>query len=244
VSRARPTLEAILEVAAPLAILAFWGGMAAGAHAYPAGYDWRYQTISVLLYPDQNPHGYLWAWAGLELCGLAGVAWTTEQSCRLEPAIAGSPAAGLRLLQLGFLCMCCAVLPDRLLPLPKGHELFAILAFLGLCVGVTWQMSLLLDRHKSSRLPGSQARISSIIRRVMPLVPLIPLLLAASTQAYLAVERPNLPWVGPSWRTLGMSPFLSFGLWEWVSCAVLSVCLLLVWHANNQPRCAQSATDA
>ena len=111
---------AFSRVALPLAILAFWGGMAAAAHAYRYGYDWRYQTISVLLYPDQNPHGYLWAWAGLELCGFAGFAWTTQLRRRIPRAIAKPPATGLRLLQWGFLCMCCAVLPDRLLPLPKG----------------------------------------------------------------------------------------------------------------------------
>ena len=75
-------------VAAPLAILAFWSGMAVAAYAYPAGYDWRYQTISVLLYSDQNPHGYVWAWVGLELCGLAGIAWTAELRRRLDLAIA------------------------------------------------------------------------------------------------------------------------------------------------------------
>ena len=216
-------------VAAPLAILAFWGGMAAAAHAYRAGYDWRYQTISVLLYPDQNPHGYLWAWAGLELCGLAGFAWTAELSRRLECAIAKPPATGLRLLQMGFLCMCCAVLPDRLLPLPKGHEVFAIGAFLGICIGVTWQMLVAVDSRESHRCRGTLARIRTIIRRVIPLLPLVPLLLAGSTQAYLALERPNLPWVSPSWRTRGISPFLSFGLWEWMSCAVLSLCLLVLW---------------
>ena len=90
-------------VTAPLALLAFWCGMAAAAHLYPAGYDWQYQTISVLLYPDQNPRGYLWAWAGLELCGLAGIAWTATLTRRIQNAIAWPPATGLRLLRLGFL---------------------------------------------------------------------------------------------------------------------------------------------
>jgi hypothetical protein len=240
VSHARPVHAAVVGVAAPLAILAFWGGMAAAAHAYSAGYDWRYQTISVLLYPDQNPHGYFWAWAGLELCGLAGVAWASEQSRRLKVAIARPRATGLRLLQLGFLCMCCAVLPDRLLPLPKGHEAFAILAFLGICLGVMRQMSAAVDHHSSHRSRGTLAWIRTIIRRLLPLLPLLPLVLAASTQAYLALERPNLPWVGPSWKTQGVSPFLSFGLWEWLSCAVLSVCLLVRWRPSHQLRGVQN----
>jgi hypothetical protein len=225
--------EVFKLVVAPLAILAFWGGMAAAAYAYPAGYDWRYQTISVLLYPDQNPHGYFWAWAGLELCGLAGIAWTAERSRHLPSAIAKPPATGLRVLQLGFLCMCCAVLPDRLLPLPKGHEVFAILAFLGICIGVTCQMWVLVGTREPYPRQGTPGRIKTRIRRALPLLPLVPLALAGSTQAYLTLERPGLPWVSPSWRTLGISPLLSFGLWEWISCAVLSVCLLMLWHRSS-----------
>jgi hypothetical protein len=203
------------SIAAPLALLAFWSGMAGAAHAYPGGYDWLYQTISVLLYPDQNPHGYLWAWAGVELCGVLGFAWTVPLARRAENAMASRPSSGIRSLQFGFLCMCFTVLPARLLPFPRGHELFALLAFLGLCFGVTVQLWIAMDR-----------------RQLLPWLPLIPLVLAASTQAYLSLERPELPWVNPHWRTLGISPWLSFGFWEWISCAVLSVCLLTLWHSH------------
>lgn len=221
--------ELFKSVAGPLALVAFWGGMVVAAHAYRPGYDWRYQTISVLLYPDQNPHGYLWAWVGLELCGLAGIAWTAGLIRRLEPTITRPFAIALRVLQLGFVCMCCAVLPDRLLPVPKGHEAFAILAFLGICIGVTGQMWMVVDGRESDLCRGTPAQARTKIRRVIPLLPLVPLVLAGLTQAYLTLERPDLPWVSASWRTRGISPFLSFGLWEWISCAVFSVCLLVLW---------------
>ena len=133
------------------------------------------------------------------------------------------------MLQLGFLCMCCAVLPDRLLPLPQGHEVFALLAFLGLCIGVTCQMWVVVAREPDLRR-RTPAPIKTGIRWALPLLPLVPLAFAGSTQAYLTLLRPGLPWISPKWRTLGISPFLSFGVWEWVSCVVLSVCLLIVWH--------------
>lgn len=212
------------------AILAFWGGITAAAHAYPAGYDWRYQTISVLLYADQNPHGYLWGWAGLELCGLAGLAWASGLNRRSGSAIAGSSARGIRWLQVGFVCMCCAVLPGRLLPIAKGHEIFAILAFLALCIGTSGQLLAVGSDRPPPRGQGTLGRTRTLIRRLLPLLPLVPLLLAGLTQAYLNLERPTLPWVTPRWRTLGISPFLSFGLWEWVSCAVLTVSLLVLWN--------------
>jgi hypothetical protein len=203
--------------------------MVLAAHAYPAGYDWPYQTISVLLYADQNPHGYLWGCAGLELCGLAGIVWTAQATRDLRRATDQPLATGLRLLQAGFVCMCCAVLPDRLLPWSKGHEAFAILAFLGVCVGLTWQVSVVFGSRTSYSDGRMPRRTSTTIRRVMPLLPLVPLVLAGLTQAYLALVRTDLPWVTPRWRTLGISPFLSFGLWEWISSAALSVCLLLLW---------------
>jgi hypothetical protein len=212
-------------LAAPGAILAFWCGMIAAAHAYQAGYDWRFQTISVLLYRDQNPHGYMWAWAGLELCGLAGFSWTVQLSTDRRCGIA-TCAMGLRVLQLGFLCMCCAVLPDRVLPWSKGHEAFAILAFLGICIGITWQMLSVVEPHSLGSRQGATRPAGTALRMFGALLPVAPLVLAASTQAYLAVARPDLPWVGPSWRARGISPLLSFGLWEWTSCAAFSISLL------------------
>jgi len=216
------------KIAAPLAILAFWCGMGAAAHAYPAGYDWRYQTLSVLLYADENPHGFLWAWAGLWLCGVAGFAWTAEAGRCSGGASTNSAASGLRWLQWGFLFMCCAVLPDRLLPWSKGHELFAILAFLGIAIGVMRQMWLLAEARAANPASGTFT-VRKVFRPILPVLPLIPLLIAGATQMYLAFSRPDLPWVTPLWRTRGISPFLSFGLWEWVSCALFSVCLLTLW---------------
>lgn len=218
----------ISTVSGFLAVLAFWCGMLAAALAYPGGYDWRYQTISVLLYADQNPHGYFWAWAALWLCGLAGFVWTSAPGRNPASTTGGPPAAGFRVLQLGFLCMCCAVLPDRLLPWSKGHEFFAILAFLGISIGVTRLLWVTADFRAS--YANAMTPIQVRIKRAVAWLPVVPLLLAGSTQAYLALERPDLPWVTRQWRTRGISPWLSFGLWEWLSCAAFSVCLLMLWN--------------
>jgi len=221
----------ISTVSGFLTVPAFWCGMLAAALAYPGGYDWRYQTISVLLYADQNPHGYLWAWAALWLCGLAGFVWTSAPG-RNPASTTGDPAAaGLRVLQLGFLCMCCAVLPDRLLPWSKGHEFFAILAFLGISIGVARLLWVTADFRASGG--NAMTPIQVRIKRAVAWLPVLPLLLAGCTQAYLALERPDLPWVTRLWRTRGISPWLSFGLWEWLSCVAFSVCLLMLWNRRR-----------
>jgi hypothetical protein len=56
------------------------------------------------------------------------------------------------------------------------------------------------------------------------------LVLAGLTQAYLALARPSLPWVSPAWRSLGVPLYLSFGVWEWISCVMFSLCLLVIWY--------------
>jgi hypothetical protein len=200
--------------------------MAAAAYAFPAGYDWRNQAVSALLYPNDDPGGYLWACAGLEGCAIAGMVWTTELKRRLEARGAEPPWPSPRILRLGFLCMGLAALPDRLLPLPKGHELFAIVAFLGIGIGLIHQMFMVGRRGKSSS-PGALKQRSVLIGTS---VLLAPLALAGLTAAYLALVRLRLPWISPAWQARPIPAYLSFGAWEWASCLVLSLCLLVLWH--------------
>jgi len=42
-------------------VLAFWCGMLIAARSYPSEYDWRYMTISSLVYAERNPNGHWWA---------------------------------------------------------------------------------------------------------------------------------------------------------------------------------------
>jgi hypothetical protein len=212
------------RLAVPLGVLAFWLCMTQAARAY-GGYDWPYQTLSVLLYSDRNPHGYGWAWAALELSALFNVAGAAQLRRRSRATAIGTSALAVRALQVGFVSMGCAVLPDRVLPLPQGHELFAIVAFFGIGIGVMRQMW-----AAGSRQRGGVAALRAAI-------PMLPVALAAVTQAQLALQRPGAPWVSPAWRTLGIPLYLSFALWEWASCLLLSVCLLWIWvRAAPGPR--------
>jgi hypothetical protein len=129
--------------------------------------------------------------------------------------------------------MCLAVFPDRLLPVPKGHEILALAAFLGVCIGMMRQLFLAEKGLNGYRSGRTLRPLGAPLQWALPLVPLV---LAGITQAYLALERPGVPWVTPAWRALGIPLFLSFALWEWVSCALFSACLLLLWQAALPPR--------
>jgi hypothetical protein len=211
---------------ASLGVLAFWGGMLMAGRRYPSEYDWRYITISSLVYGDRNPNGYLWARAGIVLCGLAGLYWTTVLVRKgKQPGIAERPV-GIWALGLGYLCMmCCALLPERLVGIPKGHDLLALAAFVGLCIGMVHSTFKAVERSaRLGRLAGSPRLHAGILAGV----PLSPIALAALAQAYVSHALPGLPWVSLAWRARGVPVYLSFAFWEWVTCAVFSVYMVVL----------------
>jgi hypothetical protein len=209
-----------------LGVLAFWGGMLMAGRRYPSEYDWRYITISSLVYGDRNPNGYLWARAGIVLCGLAGLYWTTVLVRKgKQPGIAERPV-GIWALGLGYLCMmCCALLPERLVGIPKGHDLLALAAFVGLCIGMVPSTFKAVERSaRLGRLAGSPRLHAGILAGVS----LSPIALAALAQAYVSHALPGLPWVSLAWRARGVPVYLSFAFWEWVTCAVFSVYMVVL----------------
>jgi hypothetical protein len=212
-----------LHAAAPLGVSAFWCGLLIARELYPSDYDWRYMTISSLLYPDRNPDGYRWAWGGVALCGLGGLCWLAaliRDRRRANPA--GLPV-GVWPMGLGYICMvCCAVLPAHFLHIPRSHDILALSAFVGVCIGTVDLTYRVVDRRIRRRAPAVPGR-PWIYASVIAGAALLPILLVSITQAYVSRALPQLPWVGPEWRARGVPAYLSFAFWEWVSCVVFSV---------------------
>jgi hypothetical protein len=73
-------------------------------------------------------------------------------------------------------------------------------------------------------LSGSPRLHAGILAGVV----LSPIVLAALAQAYLSYALPVLPWVSIAWRARGVPVYLSFAFWEWVTCAVFSVYMLVL----------------
>jgi hypothetical protein len=202
-------------------VLAFWGGMSTAARRYPSEYDWRYMTMSSLLYDDRNPHGYLWARGGIVLCGLAGLYWTTAVIHKGKNTGVAKRPIGIWALGLGYLCMiCCALLPERVLPIPKAHDLLALAAFVGICIGMVHSAFTAIER--SAQL-GNLTAIPRLRAGILAGIALSPIVLAVLAQAYVSHALPTLPWVSLAWRARGVPVYLSFSFWEWVTCVVFSV---------------------
>jgi hypothetical protein len=215
-------MHSALGAMAIAGVVAFWIGICMAARHYPSEYDWRYITISSLVYPDRNPTGHVWASAGIFLCGLGGLCWVTAVASRYGPDAAGQRPPGIWALALGFACMACtALLTERPLLVPDLHEILAVSAFLGICTGLVRQTLHAVARNSRLR-PGVPTRGMRMFAGVLAAAALAPVVLAGLAQAYVGYARPELPWVNISWRALGVPAYLSFAFWEWVTCGVLS----------------------
>jgi len=209
-------------VTAPLGTIAFWVGMLMAARSYPGGYDWRYLTVSHLLTPGRNPAGHLWATGGTVLCGLCGLCWAVVLAKRWTHESAGGQPSGIRALEFGNVCMMCsAMLPEWLLRIHKGHEIFATMAFAALCFGMVRLMFQTIERIFLWRMRRSTGR-ARLYAAILACSAVLPILLAGLTQAYAYYMLPehhgaNLP-----------PAYLSFPFWEWVMCVVLSAYMVIL----------------
>lgn len=211
----------------PLGALAFWAGMSMAAQRFPGGYDWRYTTTSQLLYPERNPTGHLWASSGLIVCAGAGLLWIWTMRGHLRRRASWVLAAGYACVTLSSL------LPERWFAVRNGHEILAIAGFVGVCAGLVVM----------SFEPVAGQRVSSRLLPVLASVfAFLPIAVAGLTQAYLTWWRPDLPWVGPAWRGLGVPLFLSFALWEWVTCALLSAYMTGIGLVVGKQACKTSSS--
>jgi hypothetical protein len=205
---------------APLGVLAFWVGMLLAARSYPSGYDWRFITISSLVYADRNPDGFIWARAGIALCGLAGMYWTGLRIRSAKTAAHAAESTGLWALALGYLCMAsCALLPAQQLGIPRAHDFLALVAFIGICIGLT---SCTFQAFARSAGRGELCGRHRLEAALLAGAAMSPIVLAAVAQAYVSYALPALPWVGLAWRARGIPAYLSFAFWEWIACAVFS----------------------
>jgi hypothetical protein len=207
---------------APLGVLAFWGGLAMAVRRYPSEYDWRYMSISNLVYTDRNPTGYQWAWGGLMLCALGGLCWTASLMKDKRREGTRRQLVGVWALTLGYACMAGALLPQRLLQVPKGHEILALLAFFGICIGIVQLTFTTAERNfrlqATLNFPGPPRVYAGLLASAA----LLPILMAVAAPAYVSYALPQLRWVGLEWRTLDVPVYLSFTFWEWITCAVFS----------------------
>jgi len=175
------------------------------ARNYPSEYDWRYMTISSLVYPDRNPDGYRWAWRGLMLCALGGLSWTAVMLRDSGRDGRGRTGVGVWALGVGYVCMVSGAWLPAWLPGcrgPRSAGPVVIPRFVRRHRGPD------LSAHRGDvSTPTRRAQSSLALRLAARRLALSPILLAALTQAYVSYALPDLPWVGLAWRARGAPMF-------------------------------------
>jgi len=199
-------------------------GVALAARHYPGGFDWAYTVISRLASENRNPAGAIWLSGGfvasmlflwpltrhLSEWGQAGLPRPNISSAALRMGIIAGMLLGLEgLFSLDY---------SRLHR--KGHEIVAILAFLGFYGGV---LGLHLHRVRHAAASPWPA-----------LLVILPLLAVGITQIVLYFDQRDLGWVNTEWREMGIPIWLSFALWQWLAVLCLGIGLGMLVVARDQ----------
>jgi hypothetical protein len=192
-----------------VSLAVFLGGVALASVAYPGGFDWQYTVISRLASRKHNPEGSLWFSIGLAVSML--LLWPVFE--RIRPRGRGAwPRTATLSLRAG-LVFAALVGVERALFLhlsalvDKSHEALALLAFVGLYVGL---LAVYVQRVAS----GEDGRRRSLAW-MSPLV-----LVGLGSLGLYALQR-DVGWVKPNWRELGVPVWQSFACWQWLMVAVL-----------------------
>jgi hypothetical protein len=200
----------------PAAVVSLVVGIWWGAALYPGRFDWQYQVISNLASRQDNPDGYLVFCVGLGLCFLLLLPLPSYFSLRLRSTGVALARFSAITLLVGMLCS-IAVGAERIVirdlgeHIHKGHEAIALIAFVGLVVGVAGFLLGTLRLHRrAGSLPGWL--LLALFMGVMA-----PIACTAASQLYLYLSQSDLGWVGPSWREMGVPLYLSFAFWQWLT---------------------------
>lgn len=193
-------------------------GLILAARHYPGGFDWPYTVVSALASQKHNPTGSAWFAGALSLSMLLLWPYVSSLKKTLCPSTSVAKFA-IGALRLGLVCG-VIVGAERLLIhhlsdwVYKAHEILALMAFLGLYLGV---LGLLV-----------QVMLRQRIYSLLVILVVSPLLAIGITQFWLYLVQRDLGWVDTSWREMGIPIWLSFAFWQWLAIGFLGLGLGLL----------------
>ena len=207
----------------------FFGSVWVAAHRFPGEYDWRYMVVSRLLSEDKNPQGYWLIALGTSLSGLMQIPLASFFYKRLRGTSLWGAKLGWVFMILGLAAMILmGVIPYHLSFFSRAHDMLALAAFMGLVFSVVVN-TVLVVQQGLFRATGKDSMMSWGLISFMVMV-LIPIAGTSLTQLYLYLFSRGLGWVNLSWRDRGVPVVLSIAFWEWLTCVLLVVYLILLFR--------------
>jgi len=135
------TRKTMLFVLLPLILIAHFGILGLAVWLYPEPYDWRYFSISKLLYPLTNPQFHYVASISVAVSGVLMLPFAGYIRRRLRSAAPTAATIGAVLFFAGCICLTLSGLiashpAQGTSRLPKLHETLARISVVGIVLGI------------------------------------------------------------------------------------------------------------
>jgi hypothetical protein len=208
------TRKTMLFVVLPLILISHYGVLGLAIWLYPQPYDWRYTSISQLLYPRNNPTFYYVASISVVASAVLMIPSAGYIRRRLRGASQVSGWIGAVLYFGGCICMVLSGLiashpAHGTSRFPKLHEILARVSVIGIALGIL-VFNACATRAYFRRADGKVPHRRSLIVSWNLLT--LPALLI--TLAWLVIR--VLLKRGPTRHAIATSPFWHLGFWEWI----------------------------
>ncbi|HVM59955.1 MAG TPA: hypothetical protein VMV72_03730 [Verrucomicrobiae bacterium] len=214
------TRNTVRFILLPLIFVSYFGILALAAALYPDTYDWRYLSISKLLYPLTNPRFHYIASASVAATGLLMAPFAGYIRRRLGGAAPRASAVGAALFFGGCLCLTLAGLIASH-PLhgtarfPQLHNLLARISVIGIGLGiVTFNVCATIGYCRAA--PGTALHP----RRLILSWNLLTLPIILITLTWLAI-RISVNRSTPAYHTIAATALWKVGFWEWIGSIVV-----------------------
>lgn len=215
----------MLFVLLPLILISHFGILGLAVWLYPEPYDWRYHSISRLLYPRNNPVFHYVASISVAVSGVLMLPFAGYIRRRLRGAAPTAATVGAALFFAGCICLTLSGLiashpAHGTSRLPKLHETLARISMIGIGVGILVFNACgtkAYFRVASGRALHRRGLMASWNLLTLPAVPIF---------ATWLVIRIYLKHSGPTHHALVTSAAWHLGFWEWIGSAVIFLFLV------------------
>ncbi len=225
----------MLFVMVPLTLASYFGMMGIAASLYPESYDWRFNSMSMLLYPHDNPEFHYGASICVAVCGVSMIPFAGYIRRRLRGIAPIAATIGAVAFFAGSVCLALAGLitshpAQGISSFPRLHDQLA--RFSAICIGVgmvlfnacgtKWHF-----RPKPGKPPCRRSLLVSWNLLTLP-----PLLIVI---AWLVIRR-YVKQSGPTYHAIVTSAAWQVGFWEWIGYPVVFlflICAVLFLPENS-----------
>jgi hypothetical protein len=214
------TRRTMLAVLLPLMLASYFGILGVAVWLTPEAYDWRYNSISRLLYPRNNPEFHLIASISIAVSGVLMIPFAGYIRRRLHGAAPRAVTVGAAIFFAGCLLLSLAGLVTShpaagQSPVPKLHDLLARLSVASIGVGMVVFNACGTTGYFRPP-PGTLIPR----RRLLVAWNLLTVPVIVGVILWAAIR---LCWTksGPAHQALVASPVWHVGFWEWIGSAIV-----------------------